>query len=280
MAVDICVLGSVNLDLVIQTDSLPMAGETIGGGTYQAVPGGKGANVALAARRLGANVKLIAAIGADDYAEQALANLKAEGVDLTQLKHKDAHTGLAFINVSNTGENQIAVAAGANGEFKPQDLSAITADALITQFEIPAETVLTAIENFNGLTCLNPSPVIGDISPFLPHIDVLIVNEIEARHYGEQLYDYKGLMVKTKGAQGAAIYQNGAQQCAALPPEVDVMDTTGAGDCFAAALMVAMAEGKASEEALRFACTAGALATTKIGAQSASPKRESLETLL
>lgn len=280
MAPRICVLGSVNLDLVIQTAQLPKAGETIGGGTYSAQPGGKGANIALAAKRLGANVTLLAAVGSDDYGEQALSNLKAEGVDLTQLKRKPAHTGLAFINVSETGENQIAVAAGANGAFKPEDLPRVQADALITQFEIPPDTVLAAVKNFDGSTCLNPSPVIDDIAPYLPHTDLLIVNESEAHAYGAALSSYSGLLVKTLGAKGAVMSQNGLVLTEARPPMVEPVDTTGAGDGFAAALTLALLENMPNQTALNFACTVGALSTTKLGAQSAYPLRADVNTYL
>ncbi len=280
MAPRVCVLGSVNLDLVIQTEHLPKAGETIGGGTFQAVPGGKGANVALAARRLGAEVELRAAVGSDDYAEQALANVNSEGVDLSGLLRKPAHTGLAFINVSETGENQIAVAAGANGDFKPDDLLSIKADALITQFEIPPETVLAAVKNFDGMTCLNPSPVIKDISPYLPHTDLLIVNELERQAYGDALDEYSGMLVKTLGAKGAVLSQSGDILAQASPPKVSSVDTTGAGDGFAAALTLALLENKSHLEALEFACTVGALSTTKLGAQSAYPLRTEADRFL
>jgi len=276
----ICVLGSVNLDLIIKTSVLPKAGETIGGGSFESQPGGKGANIALAAQRLGADVELRAAVGKDDYAGQALANLEDAGIDLSGLIHKNAHTGLAFINVDAAGENQIAVAAGANGVFVPDDLTAIKADSLITQFEIPEETVLAAIQNFEGLVVLNASPVINDLSPFLPYINVLIINEHEWMAYQNALDDFDGLLAFTLGAKGAELFQNGDKIARASPPKVDVIDTTGAGDSFAAALTVAMIEGQSHQQALNFACTVGALSTTKLGAQSSSPDREAVNLML
>jgi len=281
MAPRICVLGSVNLDLVIQTKTLPKAGQTIGGGTYSAQPGGKGANIALAAKRLGADVELRAAIGGDDFANQALINLKREGVDLSALCIKDdCPTGLAFINVSGDGENQIAVAAGANGAFTPDDLTPITTDALITQFEIPQETVLTALKEVDGFRCLNASPVIDDLTPFLPYTDLLIVNEHEAEAYAKALENYAGLLAVTLGEQGARLEKSGNILAQAKPPEISAMDTTGAGDSFAAALTVAFLEKQSFEAALKFACAVGALTTTKIGAQSASPTRKSVDRIL
>jgi len=147
----ICALGSVNLDLIIKTNTLPRPGETITQGHYHALPGGKGANVALAAKRLGADVSLIAAIGNDDYAAQALRFLKEANVDLSNvITLEEHHTGLAFINVSEDGENQIAVASGANTALLPDTLPSITADAIITQFEIPMSTIIAATKNFEG----------------------------------------------------------------------------------------------------------------------------------
>lgn len=278
MAPRVCVLGSVNLDMIIQTARLPKAGETIGGGNFSTSPGGKGANIALAAKRLGANTELRAAVGNDEYAEQALANLRAEGVDLGRLIIKDNHpTGLAFINVSDDGENQIAVAAGANGAFSPGDLTTIKADALVTQFEIPEDTVLTAIKNFDGLTCLNASPVIADLRPFLPHVDVLIVNTIEVEYYSGPLSGFKGLIAETRGADGAALFKDGKEIAAARPPVVQAVDTTGAGDCFAAALTVALSEKQDFENALKFAVKTASVSTTALGAQAASPRRSQVD---
>ncbi|NNE58175.1 MAG: ribokinase [Hellea sp.] len=279
MAPKICVLGSVNLDLIIKTATLPKAGETIGGGSYESQPGGKGANIALAARRLGSEVELRAAVGSDSFAAQALTNLKEAGVDLSSLIHKDAHTGLAFINVDDHGENQIAVAAGANGAFMPDDLTPIEADALVTQFEIPQETVLAAVKSFDGLTCLNASPVIEDLSPFLPHIDLLILNESEYEAYGQALDHYHGLMAVTFGAKGANLFREGDLLVQDRPPAVHVVDTTGAGDSFAAALTLALIEGQSPSQALNFACTVGALATTRLGAQASCPSREMVATV-
>jgi len=267
MTAKICVLGSVNLDLVVRTNS--------------AQPGGKGANVALAARRLGADVTLHAAIGQDDFAQQALKHLSETGVDLSSLLIKTtAHTGLAFINVSETGENQIAVASGANSIFSAQDLQPIEADALITQFEIPLPTVLRAVTGFAGFTCLNASPTIPDLKPYLEHIDLLIVNETEAAYYGRALDQFTGLLAITYGAGGAILKQAQKTLAKSLPPVVDVMDTTGAGDCFAAALTLALVEHQPHQQALDFACIAGALATTKLGAQSASPRRTEVDQIV
>ncbi|MEP3891138.1 MAG: ribokinase [Hellea sp.] len=280
-AIKICALGSVNLDMIIQTKTLPRAGETVAQGTFQALPGGKGANVALAAQRLGAEVELRAAVGHDDYADQALQFLKAGGVDLSGLvKIEGSHTGLAFINVADDGENQIAVASGANDEFKPTNLTPVTSDGLITQFEIPVETILAAIEDFDGFVAINASPVVEGLSPLLPHASLIIVNEGEYAAYENELEGYEGLLAITLGSKGASLMQNGKVLTRAEPPKVTVVDTTGAGDSFAAALTVALMEGQSPERALQFACTVGALTTMKLGTQAATPNRSAVDEAL
>lgn len=277
----ICVLGSVNLDMIIQTKSLPRAGETIAQGAFQSLPGGKGANVALAAQRLGADVDLRAAIGADDYAVQALTFLKSSGVNLDNLiTIENNHTGLAFINVAENGENQIAVASGANDAFEPTHLSPITAKGIITQFEIPIETIEAAIKGFEGFVAINASPVIDVLERLLPYASLIIVNEGEFKAYEQALRSYEGLLAITLGAKGAKLLQAGKVLSNATPPKVDVVDTTGAGDSFAAALTVALMEGQLPEKALEFACAVGALTTTKIGTQAATPYRTDVESII
>lgn len=277
----ICALGSVNLDLIIKTHSLPRPGETVTRGEYKALPGGKGANTALAARRLGADVRLIAAVGDDAYSQQALKFLKEAGVDLTGVTSlEDQHTGLAFINVSNDGENQIAVASGANTSLSREHVPTIKADAIITQFEIPVSTITAAISEYKGFVSVNASPVLPVLGPLLDRADMIIVNEGEFHAYEDELKSYKGLLAITLGGNGAHLLQNGEEIARAIPPLVDVIDTTGAGDSFAAALTVAILEKQPYQEALEFACTVGALTTTKIGTQAASPLRSHVDNFL
>lgn len=277
----IAVIGSVNLDFIIQTQHLPTEGETVTNGTFETLPGGKGANVALMAQRLGADVTLWACVGDDVYADAALVTLKAEGVDLNHVTHlKDAATGVAFINVSASGENQIAVASGANMAFTPEHLSDVKADAIITQFEVPTQTILAGIKDSSAFVCLNASPVGSDLSPLLAHVDLLIVNEGEYAGYKNALSAYEGLLAITLGGRGAKLMQSEQELASCVPPKVDVVDTTGAGDSFAAALTVALIEKKSHQEALDFACTVGALATTKIGTQSAAPSRRAVEAFI
>lgn len=278
MSYGLTVLGSVNLDLIVQVRDLPKAGETVTGGAYTALPGGKGANVAVAARRLGAETEIMAAVGEDDYAAQALVNLEKEGVYLDAVRRVDAHTGLAFITVSEDGENQIAVASGANAAYAPQHVPKLCSDVLITQFEIPTKTIEAALDGYKGFVAVNASPVRTDVDSILDRADLIIVNEGEAAQY--DLDDHDGLVAITLGAKGAKLYRQGELIATAMPPKVDVVDTTGAGDAFAAGLTVALAEKQPPQEALEFACAVGALTTMKLGTQTASPKRAEVDELL
>jgi len=278
MSYGLTVLGSVNLDLIVQVDALPKAGETVTGGTYTALPGGKGANVAVAARRLGAETEIMAAVGDDDYAAQALVNLEKEGVYLDAVRRVDAHTGLAFITVSEDGENQIAVASGANAAYAPKDVPKLCSDVLITQFEIPTAVIEAALNSYEGFVAVNASPVCSGVDAILNRADLIIVNEGEANAY--DLKDHAGLVAVTLGSKGAELRKGGKIIASATPPKVEVVDTTGAGDAFAAALTVALAEKQSEAEALEFACAVGALTTTKLGTQTASPTRAEVDAIL
>ena len=278
MSYGLTVLGSVNLDLIVQVAELPKAGETVTGGAYTALPGGKGANVAVAAKRLGAETEIMAAVGDDNYAAQALVNLEKEGVYLDAVRRVDAHTGLAFITVSDDGENQIAVASGANAAYAPADVPKLCSDVLITQFEIPTDTIKAALDGYEGFVTVNASPVRNGVEAILNRADLIIVNDGEAAHYA--LDDHQGLVAVTLGAKGAKLYRNGKRIASATPPKVDVVDTTGAGDAFAAGLSVALAEKQSSQDALEFACAVGALTATKLGTQTASPTRADVDRVL
>lgn len=278
MSFGLTVLGSVNLDLIVQVAELPKAGETVTGGAYTALPGGKGANVAVAARRLGAETEIMAAVGDDDYAAQALVNLEKEGVYLDAVRRVDAHTGLAFITVSADGENQIAVASGANAAYAPADVPKLCSDVLITQFEIPTPVIESALEEYKGFVAVNASPVRHNVDAILNRADLIIVNEGEAAQY--DLENHEGLVAITLGSKGAELRRGGKVIATATPPKVDVIDTTGAGDAFAAALTVALAEKQSEQDALEFACAVGALTTTKLGTQTASPTRADVDALL
>ncbi|MBA4011959.1 MAG: ribokinase [Phenylobacterium sp.] len=277
----ITVIGSVNLDFVATAASLPAPGETVTGASLARHPGGKGANQALAARRLGADVTLIARVGADGLAEEALALLAAEGVDLDQCDtDAGVATGVALIAVAAGGENQIIVAPGANAAFTPDRLTGPVREALICQLELPLETVAAAVAEAGGFVCLNLAPAAPLPAQTLARADLIVVNETEAAFYGEALHSLPGLVAVTWGAKGAGLFQGGRQLAAAAPPPVEALDATGAGDAFVAALTLALLEGRPHEAALAFACAAGALAATRPGAQPSLPTRAEVEARL
>lgn len=279
--VEIVVVGSVNLDLSAAVGRLPEPGETITGATLSRFPGGKGANQALAARRLGADVQLVACVGEDSAAAEALALLRADGVDLSHLQVlPGSPTGIALICVAPSGENQIVVAPGANAAMDPGALIPGSAEALICQLEIPADVIAQAASGFRGFFCANLAPAKEVDATVLQRADLVIVNETEAAWYGDTLEACDGLVATTYGSRGASLKQGGALVAEAEPPAVKAVDTVGAGDAFTAALTVALVEGQEPAEALRFACAAGAVAATRAGAQPSLPAREEVQRLL
>ena len=281
MGANIAVVGSVNLDIVAKADRLPVAGETITDATLNRFPGGKGANQALAARRLGADVALLACVGQDASAEEALALLRAGGVNLDGCRAvADAPTGTALIAVAASGENQIVVAPGANRHLLPDTLALPRADAVICQLEVPVATLEAVCEGADGLVCMNLAPALPVPESLAQCADLIVVNETEAQFYGESLRRNAKLLAVTQGSRGAALYREGQEIATASPPAVSVVDTTGAGDTFTAALTVAIVEKMEPERALRFACAAGALATTVAGAQPSLPLRHEVDALL
>jgi ribokinase len=277
----IVVVGSVNLDLVASVERLPAPGETVTGADLNRFPGGKGANQALAAQRLGADVTLLACVGNDAAAEEALALLRDGGVDLSHcVRVDDSPTGTALISVAASGENQIVVAPGANRLLTPELLVLPAADALICQLEIPADTVAQAARDFEGFFCVNLAPAMHVDVTVLQRADLIVVNELEAAWYGESLSACSGMIATTFGAAGAVLMRNGEDLARAKPPRIDVIDTTAAGDTFTAALTVALVEGQDPQDALQFACAAGAAAATRLGAHPSLPTRDEVLALL
>lgn len=277
----ILIAGSVNLDITARVARLPVPGETVTGATLERLPGGKGGNQALAARRLGADVTLVAAVGVDREAEAALALLREAGVDLRYCTHvTGAATGLAFICVAPSGENHIVVAPGANAALPVPPGPVPGADAFIAQLEVPGATIAALLADFNGFVTLNLAPAREVDRALIERADLVVVNETEAAWYGDRLSACRGAVASTRGSRGAQLLRQGDVVATATPPAVDVVDTTGAGDAFTAALTVALAEGMDEARALEFACAAGALATTALGAQSAMPTRTAVEALL
>ena len=273
------VAGSVNLDIVARVARLPCPGETVTGAELDRYPGGKGANQALAARRLGAAVNLIARVGDDAAADEALALLRAGGVDLSNcVAVPGVATGTALIAVDPAGENHIVVAPGANRRLTPAALERLDVDAMICQLEIPAETVAAVAARFGGFFCVNLAPAREVDRAVLERADLVVVNESEASWYGTELRACRGLVAITRGGGPATLEKGGRRIATATPPAVTPVDTTGAGDTFTAALTVALVEGRDADDALAFACAAAAIATTRRGAQPSLPTREEVIT--
>ena len=277
----IVIIGSVNLDIVASVDRLPVPGETVTGAKLDRFPGGKGANQALAARRLGADVRLVACVGDDAAADEALVLLRDGGVDLGDCRvMENTPTGTALIAVAPSGENHIVVAPGANQLLGAESLRLPEADALICQLEVPIDTIARAARDFNGFFCANLAPAMHIDVSILQRADLIVVNETESMWYGDSLSACTGMIATTFGAAGAVLTRQGEDLARVRPPRVEPVDTTAAGDTFTAALTVALVEGQEPEAALRFACAAGAAATTRMGAQPSLPRREEVLVLL
>jgi ribokinase len=272
------VVGSVNLDLVATVERLPGTGETVSGLTLERFPGGKGANQALAAHRLGADVSFFACVGDDNIADEALSILKDEGVKLDYCKRSsDEPTGQALIAVSLEGENQIVVIPGANSiNFLNRDFHLPTADALICQLEIPIEMVEIVSSDFSGFFCINLAPAVEISARLMSRADLIVVNETEAAFYGNIIHQRQGYTAITYGPKKAELFLDGEVIAKKTPPKVKPIDTTGAGDAFTAALTVALTKNQSPENALKYACTAGALATMIKGAQTSLPTEETV----
>ena len=257
------VVGSANLDLVARVERLPRPGETVTDASFARASGGKGANQAVAAARLGAAVRFLGAVGQDDFAEPALEGLREAGVELEVERRGD--TGIALILVDANGENQIVVVPGANAT-----VDAVAGGYVLCQLEIPVETVqanAAAAEWF----CLNAAPAKPvDLEP-----DLLVVNryEYEVNSRGK-------LVALTLGEEGAVLLENGSEVARATPPRVNAVDGTAAGDAFTASLVISHLEGRDWEEALRRACAAGAIAATRPGAQPSLPTRAEVDEIL
>jgi ribokinase len=296
----ITVVGSYNTDLVIRTPRIPQKGETILGGPFFSGPGGKGANQAVAAARLGAEVAMVVKLGNDQFGDLALMNLKNEGINCEYVIRTDeSHTGVAFIIVDDAGENVIVVASGTNYLLSPVDIdfarSAITqADVVLFQLESPIDTVKYALEmaHLAGVkVLLNPAPGRPLDAEILSMVDILTPNQSEteiltqlpAATLEQASAALDALLtagiktaVLTMGAQGALLAT--PENKTVLPAyTVDVMDTTGAGDAFNGALAVAIAEGQTLEDAVCFANAAAALQVTRQGTASAMPVRREVE---
>lgn len=300
----IVVIGSSNIDMVVKSERIPRGGETVLGGEFVMVPGGKGANQAVCAAKLGADVKFIARIGNDVFGKVSLKNFHEVGIDTEfVLRDSDNPNGVALIVVDANGENAIVVAPGANRALSPEDVdraeaAIATSDAVILQLEIPAETVVHSIElaNSHGVrVVLNPAPIRPFPMDVLKNVDVLIPNQHEAaellgkRGEGDELdvpEAAKELMalgtkciVITLGSRGAYVAADGISEFID-PMKVKPVDTTAAGDSFTAALTCALAEGLDLSDAARFASRVAAITVTGMGAQSSLPIRKDVESYI
>jgi ribokinase len=270
------VVGSVNLDLVATVERLPRPGETVTDARFDRIPGGKGANQAVAAARLGAEVTLVGCVGDDSFAAEALAGLEEARVALDRLKVVAGTTGVALITVDAGGENEIVVAPGANGALLPEDVSIPETDGVLVQLEIPLATATAAIERGEGLVCLNAAPARALPPELVDRCDLVVVNRYEL----DELGGSPRLVALTLGAEGAVLLEHGREIARARPPSVEAVDGTAAGDAFTACLVVSLLEGRDRETALRRACIAGALAASRFGAQTSLPTAAEVDALL
>lgn len=283
----ITVVGSINMDLVVQTDRFPKQGETTLGNLYTTVPGGKGANQAVAAARIGAAVQMIGAVGQDAFGTELLTKLVTEGVGVQDVKQSEGTSGIANILLSQ-GDNRIIVVPGANHSVTTAEIDAFTkklaaSDLVVMQLEMPIPVIQRTLEicHQHGVpTILNPAPAIGFTTDFLPYCTYLTPNETEAEEmFGENweqvLIEYPNRLVVTLGEKGAQFY-DGEKHIIVEGFPTTAVDTTGAGDTFNGALAAALAEGQAFEAAVRFANAAASLSVEKFGAQGGMPDRKAV----
>jgi ribokinase len=262
---ELTVVGSANLDLVARSKRLPRAGETLTDATFERHPGGKGANQAVAAARLGAKVRFVGAVGGDDFAEPALAGLREAGVEL-ELSRGSA-TGVALILVDDEGENVIVVAPGANTELGPVAVGG----NVLCQLEIPVDAVESVARGADRFF-LNAAPAKALPPEVVRTAELVVVNRYEL----EALSETPRLTALTLGEEGAALLENGKEIARAEAPRVQAVDGTAAGDAFTACLVVSHLEGRDLEESLRRACVAGAIAASRPGAQPSLPTAEEI----
>lgn len=298
----ILVIGSANMDLVVRTPRMPIAGETIMGAGFRTVRGGKGANQAVACARLGAETHMLGCVGRDAFGDELIGGLAEDGVHCDYVGRDDeAPSGIAMIMIDETGENSIVVAPGANMELSPSDVAGVTDldrfDAVLLQLEVPLGTVAAAVQaarDSGVLTVLDAGPPRELPPDILRNVDVLSPNQTEARTILGLAVDADldpseaADQLVARGAR-SVVLKLGAEGAIAAGPDhqehvpafkIDPVDTTGAGDAFTAALAVSLAEGKELPEATRVGAAAGALAATVFGAAPSMPTRAAVEGFL
>ena len=260
----LAVVGSINVDLTASVVRLPGAGETVLGGTLRRLAGGKGANQATAAARLGARVRMIGAVGDDSDGQWMLQTLRDAGVDTGGVWLGAAATGTALITIDQSGENQIVVCPGANDDASVVGVEFGPDEAVLAQLEIPAD-VVDSLAGVPGFLAINAAPARSLAESLVRRADLIIVNETEFA----LLPELAGarLVAVTYGADGAALREHGREVARATAPRVPVVSSVGAGDAFSAAITLALAAGWPYEDALRTACAVGADAVTHAVAQ-------------
>lgn len=299
----IIVAGSINMDVVARAERHPVPGETVFGSDLHYIPGGKGSNQAVAASRLGGDVTLVGKLGHDPFGDTLHAFLKSEQLKLDYVQRSEtAPSGIALIVVDDHSENTIVVISGSNGEVDDTSIAPLTfqgGEIVLSQFEIPQPTIKVLFEKARAAgatTILNPAPAARFIDGLLPLIDVLVVNETELAFLSGSVSvpsepaGIVGLAQKmrarpdqriliTLGAQGA-VCLDGDTVHTVEGQHVKAVDTTGAGDCFVGALAVALSEGRAMPDAMRFANIAASISVTRIGASASLPYRHEVDTAL
>jgi ribokinase len=298
----VAVLGSLNMDLVVQVKELPVAGQTVVGDRLHTLPGGKGANQAVAAARLGAEVRMVGRVGSDAHGEELVQGLVEDGVEVSAVtRDSEAPSGAALILVAASGQNMIALAPGANGRVGDDEVEDLVqglggGDVVVLQLEVPLAAVVSAAERSRragARVVLNAAPSAPLAGRPPPRTDVLVVNEAEAAELGgEPVSDLvgaeraarrlasssAGAVVVTMGAAGAVLLDS--ERVTRVPPlPVDAVDATAAGDAFVGALAMALAAGWSVTEAVRLGGAAGAAAASRLGARSSLPRPADLQRL-
>lgn len=295
---DVLVIGSLNADLVVRAPRFPQPGETISGSDLLTIPGGKGANQAVAAARQGARVAMVGRVGKDNFAPFLIENLAVNYVNTSHVKADNVASGTAIIVVDENGQNSIVISPGANGGVSPQDVDAAPeAGILLLQFEIPMQTVVHAAKRYKGggtTVILNPAPARPIPDDLLSSVDILVPNQTElALLSGVQVADEisvergarellkRGVkaVIVTLGERGALVVTD-AQTTRVNAYPVDVVDTTAAGDAFIGGLAAQLLKSDDLPAAVRYGCACGALAATKLGAQPSLPTRDEVEKFL
>jgi ribokinase len=298
---EIIVLGSLNMDLVMDVDRIPVAGETVLGNGFTESPGGKGANQAVACARLGGKVAMIGRLGRDSFSGPLLKNLKSAGISTDYITITDTHTGVALIMVDEAGRNIISVSLGANGEVGSSDVSAasadlLSADALLFQNECPSEAVEHAARTASekGVPVVyNPAPAVKVPDSLLGCCSVVVPNETEAQFYSgtriegrESLNTAAGYFLErgcrnviiTLGSRGV-YFNDGVSEGVVEALKVKAIDTVAAGDVFTGAFTVSFSSGGTLKESIEFAVHAAAVSVTRKGAQSSIPDLQELTAL-